>query len=385
MTYSNKQRKQSAWAILPFLAAPLIPLVSEKGLGGPSDEQFVAPQNDENSQTMGLLSPASGPMMSLGKGGPSDVDLVIIEDSALQGSTGPVGTIMNLSDVPRNGRNITKYVARPGDTVTIVAQMFGVSTNTIRWQNSSIDEEILKAGDIIEILPVDGVQYTVKSGDTVADIASRYKVSAAKITDMNNIVPGASLAAGTKLILPGAKPLSSTTGTKNTSSTSSSTVKRGAGSTTASARSGRIMTKEELGNYVWPLDGGIVTQGYGSTSFATRSGYYKEDFHGGVDIGTPVGTRVFATKGGVVTEAKTGYNGGYGNFITIRHNDGTMSRYGHLSKLLVKTGEHVEQGSNIALSGNTGRSTGPHLHFEVRDSAGKQMESNPFYKKYRNY
>lgn len=383
MTYCNKQRTQSAWAILPFLAAPLIPLVSEKDLGGPADEQFIAPQNDENSQTMDLLSPASGPMMAFGKGGPSDVDLVIIEDSALQGSTGPVGTIMNLSDVPRNGRNITKYVARPGDTVSIVAQMFGVSTNTIRWQNKDIDDEILKAGDIIEILPVDGISYTVKSGDTVAEIASRYKVSTDKVTDINNIVPGAALPAGTKLILPGAKPLSDT-GSKTTTS-STSTTKRGAGSTTSSARGGRVMTKEEMGSYVWPLAGGIVTQGYGSTSFATRSGYYKNDFHGGVDIGTPTGTRVFATKSGVVTEAKVGYNGGYGNYITLRHDDGTMSRYGHLSKLLVKTGERVDQGSNIALSGNTGRSTGPHLHFEVRDSNGKQLESNPFYKKYRNY
>src|SRR5690606_18071318 len=108
-------------------------------------------------------------------------------------------------------------------------------------------------------------------------------------------------------------------------------------------------------------------------------------FHGGVDIGAPTGTKIFATKSGVVTEAKTGYNGGYGNYITLKHDDGTMSRYGHASKLLVKTGERVQQGQNIALVGSTGRSTGPHLHFEVRDKNAKQLESNPFYKKYRNY
>lgn len=352
-------------------------------VGGPgADEQFTAPYQDTNSQNMDLLSPHSGPMMMYGKGGPSDVDLVIIEDSALQGSAGPVGTIMNLSDVPRNGRNITKYVVRPGDTVSVVAQMFGVATNTIRWQND-IDEEILKAGDVIEILPVDGIQYTVKKGDTVTSIANAYKIKASEIADINTLAAGATLTPGTKLVLPDAKPAS---GAKSESTSSTTTTpKPRAGSTTAAARGGRVMTKDEMGSYVWPVDGGIVTQGYGSTSFATRSNYYKHDFHGGVDIGAPTGTRVFATKGGVVTEAKVGYNGGYGNYITLLHDDGTMSRYGHASKLLVKTGQRVDQGQNIALVGRTGRATGPHLHFEVRDKNGKQMDSNPFYKKYKNY
>lgn len=383
MTYLGKRRKPAAWLILPFLVSPLFPLANTGGLGGPEDGQFITGIfSEENSQTMALLSSDAGPMTALGKGGPADIDLVIVEDSALQGTTGPIGTIMNLSDVPRNGKNITKYVTRPGDTVAVVAQMFGVSANTIRWQND-IDEEILKAGDVIEILPVSGLQYSVKKDDTVASIAKDYKISEDKIVEINNLIPGNQVAVGTKLILPGAQLKADKETAKK--STSSATGKKGAGSTTARATSGRIMTAAELGSYVWPVAGGIVTQGYGSTSFANTSGYYKGNFHGGVDIGAPTGTKIFAAKSGVVTEAKIGYNGGYGNYITLKHDDGTMSRYGHASKLLVKVGDRVAQGDNIALVGSTGRSTGPHLHFEIRDKNGAQMDHNPFYDKYRNY
>ncbi len=383
MTYRGFKGSQASWLILPFLASPFIPLVHGNGLGGPADEQFVSNSVfDVNSQTMALLSSDTGPITSLGKGGPVDMDLVIIDDTALQAVTGPVGTIMNLSDVPRNGKNITKYVARPGDTVATVAQMFNVSANTIRWHND-IDEEILKAGDVIEILPVSGLHYTVKKGDTVVSIAKTYAISASAINEINNLVPETALVAGTKLILPGAKKLADTETKKE--SAPKTVAKKGSGSTTARATSGRIMTAAELGSYVWPVAGGVVTQGYGSTSFANRSGFYKGNFHGGIDIGAPTGTKIFATKAGVVTEAKTGYNGGYGNYITIRHNDGTMSRYGHASKLLVTTGARVEQGENIALIGSTGRSTGPHLHFEIRDKNGAQLNSNPFYTKYKNY
>jgi len=382
MTY-KQNGLQATWLVLPFLASPILPLVHAGGSGGPFDAQLASPFNEDNSQTMALLSSDAGPLTALGKGGPADMDLIIVEDNALQGTTGPIGTIMNLSDVPRNGKNIVKYIARPGDTVTQVAQMFGISQNTLRWQND-ISEEILKAGDILEILPVSGIQYSVKKDDTVASIAKEYKITEDAINEINNLVPGASVATGTKLILPGAQKKTEST-TKNSDGKTTTTVKKGSGSTTARATSGRVMTAAELGSYVWPVDGGIVTQGYGSTSFASRSGFYKGDFHGGVDIGAPTGTKIFAAKAGTVTEAKTGYNGGYGNYITIRHNDGTMSRYGHASKLLVKTGDKVAQGENIALVGSTGRSTGPHLHFEIRDKNGNQMNNNPFYEKYRNY
>ncbi len=106
--------------------------------------------------------------------------------------------------------------------------------------------------------------------------------------------------------------------------------------------------------YIKPISGGRYTSGFGR-----RWGR----MHKGVDWACPVGTTVYASCGGTVIQAS--YNGGYGNNVVIQHPDGRMTRYAHNSKLLVHVGQHVEQGEPIALSGNTGRSTGPHVHFEI--------------------
>lgn len=106
--------------------------------------------------------------------------------------------------------------------------------------------------------------------------------------------------------------------------------------------------------YIKPLVGGRFTSGYGQ-----RWGR----LHKGVDWACSIGTSIKASCGGYVASA--GWMGGYGNCITIRHSDGKVTRYAHLSKILVSSGEYVEQGEKIGLSGNTGNSTGPHVHFEV--------------------
>lgn len=106
--------------------------------------------------------------------------------------------------------------------------------------------------------------------------------------------------------------------------------------------------------YIKPISGGRFTSG-----FKKRWGRW----HKGVDWATPVGTAVMASSGGTVVRA--GWGSGYGYVVYINHADGRQTRYGHLSKILVKTGQTVKQGQKIALSGNTGRSTGPHVHFEI--------------------
>ena len=106
--------------------------------------------------------------------------------------------------------------------------------------------------------------------------------------------------------------------------------------------------------YIKPISGGVFTSG-----FKWRWGR----MHKGVDWSCPVGTSVMASCGGTVTQA--GWFSGYGYCVTLKHPDGRQTRYGHLSKILVSVGQSVKQGQKIALSGNTGRSTGPHLHFEI--------------------
>ncbi|MCR5237245.1 MAG: M23 family metallopeptidase [Lachnospiraceae bacterium] len=112
--------------------------------------------------------------------------------------------------------------------------------------------------------------------------------------------------------------------------------------------------------YIKPISGGRVSSPFGRRKAPKRG---ASTYHKGIDWATPVGTKVVASSGGVVERA--GWGSGYGYVVYINHSDGRQTRYGHLSKVLVKPGEHVSQGQKIALSGNTGRSTGPHIHFEL--------------------
>lgn len=112
--------------------------------------------------------------------------------------------------------------------------------------------------------------------------------------------------------------------------------------------------------YIKPISGGRLTSGFGKRTSPTKG---ASSYHKGVDWATPVGTAVVASSSGVVTRA--GWGSGYGYCVYIRHSDGRETRYGHLSKVLVSVGQSVSQGQKIALSGNTGVSTGPHLHFEI--------------------
>ena len=112
--------------------------------------------------------------------------------------------------------------------------------------------------------------------------------------------------------------------------------------------------------YMYPISGGRLSSQFGKRK-APKKG--ASTYHKGVDFAVPTGTAIRATSGGVVTRA--GWGSGYGYCVYIRHPDGKESRYGHCSKVLVKAGQSVKQGEKIALSGNTGVSTGPHLHFEI--------------------
>ena len=112
--------------------------------------------------------------------------------------------------------------------------------------------------------------------------------------------------------------------------------------------------------YIRPIGGGRQTSGFGRRKSPTRG---ASSYHKGVDWAIASGTPVYASSGGVV--AKAGWGSGYGYVVYINHPDGRQTRYGHLSKVLVSAGQSVSQGQRIALSGNTGVSTGPHLHFEI--------------------
>lgn len=333
-----------------------------------------------NSQRLGLLSVQAGPLTyRYGQGGPS---FDIVDESALSpevaSSLNTDGSITNLgSSVPeRSLGQIVKHIVSPGETLSQIAEQYQVSTDTVRWANpKTAGSKYLQAGDELTILPESGVMYTVKKGDTLSGIGAKFNISSSKITESNGLASN-TLSVGKKLIIPGGKPLSTPRSTARlVSGSRPSITSKSSGSYSRVWRRG-----QDIGyGLTSPLAYGVMTQEFGHSAFSRRSGFYKNG-HQGIDFGADKGTEIYAAAAGIVTASR--WMNGYGNVIFIEHYDGRQTRYGHNSKNLVKEGEKVTAGQLIGLVGSTGRSTGNHLHFEVRDPDGTQAITH-FYNLYR--
>lgn len=237
---------------------------------------------------------------------------------------------------------ITYYIVQNGDTVSSIAQHFGLTANTILWANNLTLRSLIRPGDTLTILPYSGVLYTVKSGDTISKIAAIYGIETDKILSCNSLASG--LKAGQKIIVPGAKQIAEVAVTPKVTKTQTglSLISNFVQSTpTKNTGSGKM---------AWPTQGHTITQ-----YFSWR--------HTAVDIANKKGTPVYAAADGVVIFA--GWATGYGNSVVIDHGNGLKTRYGHASKLFVSVGDEVSRGENIMAMGSTGWSTGPHVHFEV--------------------
>jgi murein DD-endopeptidase MepM/ murein hydrolase activator NlpD len=227
------------------------------------------------------------------------------------------------------------HTVQSGETLSSIAKKYGISTQTLINVNTLASANKLKVGQKLNVITVDGLLYTVKQGESLWDIARRYKVDIDKVIEVNGLTSPEKLQPKQMIVLPGAKPLATTT----------------AGSSAPALVSAKGALQKA---FDWPVQGRI-SSGYGS-----RWG----SMHYGIDIAVGTGTPVRAAAAGKVTFA--GWNGSYGYLVKIDHGNGVETRYAHNSTLLVKAGQQVNRGSVIARSGNTGRSTGPHVHFEIR-------------------
>ncbi len=240
---------------------------------------------------------------------------------------------------------IIEYAVREGDTVSSIAHNFGISVNTILWANNLTAYSFIRQGDKLQILPVSGVLHKVASGESIQKIADKYDVTKDKIILANGLESDGRLTAGQLLIIPDGKKLASATSAASSNSSNyrlPSIVKNLVKPAAAQATSGKMQ---------WPTVGYRITQ------------YYSWR-HTGLDIGNKVGTPLYAADSGTVEFS--GWNsGGYGYMILVNHGNGIKTRYAHASKLYVKKGDKVAKGEAIAAMGSTGRSTGPHIHFEV--------------------
>ncbi|MFL7792694.1 MAG: peptidoglycan DD-metalloendopeptidase family protein [Anaerolineae bacterium] len=237
---------------------------------------------------------------------------------------------------PRLG--IETYVVQAGDTVQSIAATYNLEPTTIMWANPAVEDapDLLRIGQEVIILPIDGAYHTVTEDDTLDSLSETYKVVSMTIAtcEYNNLTPpDYTIKEGDKLIIPGGeKPYVPKVVTSYT------------GSVPGGARG--------TGRFQWPVVGARITQGF---------------WHGhrAIDLGAPTGSAVQAADGGFISFA--GWTDvGYGYLIVIDHANGFATYYAHLSNIYVEVGQAVERGQVIGAVGNTGWSTGPHLHFEIR-------------------
>ena len=304
-----------------------------------------------NSQTLPLLAPAINidPHPVVGGG------LALVGGGALLAQEGPSGTAADIESKPTSSE-ISVYTVHEGDTLSSIAEMFDVTPNTIVWAND-IKNGTVHQGDTLVILPITGIQHTTRKGETLAGLARVYKSNVHEIAQYNDLADSATLAVGDVIIIPGGE-ITAPVVAKPKTTVISKILKNIAKGVTEPYLGGSGPALN--GYFVWPAQGGVITQG----------------LHGwnAVDIGAPKGTSIYAAADGVVLIARQNgaWNGGYGNYVVIKHDNGTQTLYAHASAVLVSAGDSVTQGQIIAKVGSSGESTGPHLHFEVRGA------KNPF-------
>lgn len=215
------------------------------------------------------------------------------------------------------------HKVKSGDNLWEIASRYNIDIDTLIGANDITNMNTIQIGDQIKILPVKGILYKVNPGESLWTIARQFDISMDVIAEENALVNPDLVKPGMSLVLPGAKP--------------------------------EFGYKDRISkNFISPINGRI------SSYYGPRWG----KIHEGIDWAVNVGTEVRAARSGKVVYSE--WSSGYGYTVVIEHQKGIRTLYAHNSKLLVYGGQWVERGQVISLSGNTGRSTGPHLHFEIQ-------------------
>jgi len=300
----------------------LFPIIEQSGEISFSDQD----SNIDTTPGFNVPIPADVPVI-LNSGG-----IVILKPTIITTEPGVAGR-----------QRIETYTIRSGDTLYGLAARFGLNVTTLLWENRLTERSLLKLGQKISILPTDGVSYRIGRNDTLAKIASRFKVAAESINKFNQL--GSKLTVGQTIIIPGGRPPA-------TQVTIPIPTKTPTVTSPTPTKNINLPLPQGGGKLLWPTVHRRITQ-------------YFSWYHPGLDIADNLGTPLLAADDGIVEVA--GWNrGGYGYYIIVDHGGGLKTLYGHSSKILVSVGDRVERGQQIANMGSTGRSTGPHLHFEVR-------------------
>ncbi len=258
--------------------------------------------------------------------------LVPLSEKQFAAQGGPTPSDEGVLEAP--APQIIKYEVQPGDTLDAIAERFGISLEALVGSNADVLDDLhaLEPGMVLKIVK-NGILHSVKRGQTLTDIARTYSVSLSEILWANRLEDREYIYPGEEFFIPGAS--------------------------TSPAFRHLQMAGGKKSLFAWPVRG-VLTSGFGPRIHPISG---EPDFHEGIDIEVPEGTDVYASCAGRVIVA--GSHRGYGLYVVLEHSNGYRTLYGHLSEIGVYRGQFVEGGQRIARSGNTGNSTGPHLHFEI--------------------
>jgi murein DD-endopeptidase MepM/ murein hydrolase activator NlpD len=324
-----------------------------------------------NSQTIPLLEASVNPDMKNMK----EESVIIVDKEALS-TDNLQGTDSDTNSYVSSSEKIITYKVKDGETLGGIATKFNISKNTILYANTTIKNNVLKVGQSIIILPVDGISYTIKKGDTLASIAKVFKADINDIAEYNDISLSKGLVAGDTIIVPGGtavvkkvEPTIAKVEVKvekeqpqTQPQTQEAPVETVQDKTTPSIATSKGIT----GGYIWP--------------FPSGTGRISQKLHddNAYDFAAPKGTPIYAPQKGTVLIADgKGYNGGYGLYVVIDFDDGAQAIFGHMSKVSAVAGESVEKGDIIGYVGSTGRSTGNHVHIGYRGGMANPYKNLP--------
>lgn len=277
---------------------------------------------------------------------PRDDSLVVIDEGTIlglieDGTTDAVGDDSSIDDGgvddgvgPIRSERFLAHTVDDGESIADIATLLGVTVSNLLASNRLFGGEQLQPNQVLYASD-QGIVHIIQLGQTLSNIARSYAVPLETLMDANDLTSSSTIFAGDRILIPGA--------------------------TTSFWNNAVALSRGVSTQFIWPLEGEVISE------FGWRVHPVLGDrhHHDGIDLDVPEGTAVHAVAAGEVYFY--GEQPGYGNVLIIEHANGFYTLYGHLSDSFVFAGQYVEMGQAVARSGNTGISSGPHLHFELRN------------------
>ena len=273
------------------------------------------------------------------------------EETVIQGGAISPTELASLNASKSNRDKIINYEVKSGDTLSSIAEKFDLKLSSLLWANNLTAYSYLKLGQNLDIPPTDGIIYKIKKGDTINALAKKYQTDSEKIIKYNKLAGASDIEIGMILILPDAKPYQAPVPIQPTKIAPVKNIFAG----------DQKPTNVGSAKLIWPTTTRRVSQ------------YYSWR-HTALDIDGGFGDIIWSSGDGVVTRVQY-LTRDYGYHVIVDHGNGVQTLYAHFQKIYVTQGQAVKQGESLGEMGSTGRSTGSHLHYEVR-VGGKRL--NPF-------